>query len=1749
MTTSGNHRDAKPSAAKERDGIAIIGMSCLFPGAPDLDAYWRNILGGVDSITDPPPESWDPKLYYDPHSVATDRVYCKKGGYLGALAAFDPLEHGIPPVSVGGEPDQWLALRVARDAMYDAGYSQIDESVRRRTAVILGKGTYLNGGSGVAIQHGLIVTQTLEILKRLHPEYTEADLQALRQGLKDGLPPMGPEIVPGLIPNIIVGRIANRLDLMGPTYTVDAACASSLVAVQLALRDLRHGECDLALVGGSQVWMPVPTLGIFCQLGALSRRQQIRPFDKNADGTLLGEGIGMIVLKRLADAERDGDRVYSVIRGVGVASDGRGLSVMAPRLEGEELALERAYEDAEISPDTVELIEAHGTGTPVGDITEVRALSRIFGPRKGRLPRVALGSVKSMISHTIPAAGVAALIKVSLALHHKVLPPTLNCEEPNPKLELEKTPFYINTSTRPWLHVGPEPRRAGVNAFGFGGINSHVILEEHCPKETASRPTTDENRWPRGAAPDHRIPWDTEVCLFEAESLPALVQQTERWMSIVDELATASAAGKRDVDPHDLTDVAYSLARERIANRGQGCRLGLVATSLPDLLQKLTKARERLTSTKCRQIRDVSGIYYASEPLKREGRLAFVLPGEGAQYPNMLADLCLHFPEVRESYDQFDRLFERMGRDFLPSDYIFPRPSLPPQEREWTESLLWRIEGAIESVRVANLALYDLLQRLAVRPDVVVGHSSGEYAALQVTGILELKTEEELAELTRGLVKVHQAAFGSGIPAVALLALGAGRDDADAIVREIGSDVYVAMDNCPHQVVLVVPPEAVERVLAIVKSKGIIHEMLPFDRPYHTPLFSAYTKELQGLVNSFPLSPPRVPLYSCTSGDVFPDDPAGVRTLLVEHGIRPVEFRRTIERLHDEGVRLFVESGPRGNLTSFIEDTLRGRRFCAVPANVQRRSGVTQLNHLVGILASHGVDVDPTYLYRHRTPRLVELGRAGGTSTSSTRPGLEMKLTTGFPPMRLTEDHYQKLRVEASPTQTNGRLDSPSPLNAPTAVAAEAAEIPQAPSERSSKTDAPSIVVSSPPQPISTPSATAAQPNAPSQAQVASAQPNATMQPSDSMSSALHAFLKTMEHFLATQNSVVRDCLQVAPTPASSPAPADLDPVVNRVESKPTTHRLPLLGDVISFTDGKELIARRTFDPSSDLYLNDHSLGRVISDDDPNLRGLIVMPLTMSLEIVTEAAAALALDRVVIGLRDVRAYRWISFPDGPRTLQATARRQPGDDNRVQVELRNLTEEEQGDSARGPVVEAIVVFGDAYPPEPGKPLRAVEDGRPSSLRPDRLYSDVMFHGPRWQGVAAIDQTAGRGTTATLRVLPFGDFLHGSAATEFVLDPVTLDAAGQVIGFWTMEHLDTGQIVFPFRLEALDLFRPSAAAGESVTCTAAIDVTGERQIRSDIDVACADGRLWMRLTGWHDRRFDLPARFHPLILPSRQSELSEAWTDPLASLSLSDHFEIRRMAAAPPSDRGFWKHVWAQCILGRRERELFAQLTISEERQLAWLAGRTTAKEAVRRLLLRHAGFEARIADITIETDARGRLVADGTWRDQIEQPPLVSIGDAEGFAFAIASQPADELDRPRFLGIDARPIHSEPPTDAQPRLRGEARRLMANLSGDQQTEWMLRTVCAKQALLRAIDGDAEHSSISVSILSIDPTTGVVLARVEGDRTAIGAELNDSLLAIHTGRFDQWIVATTICDAAPAAMLTDGSNPRRKSTRHD
>ena len=568
--------------------IAIIGLACLFPGAPNLAQFWRNIVDGVDAISEVPEGRWDAS-FYDPSSKAIDRFYCKRGGFVDAYTDFDPLPFGVMPNTAESvEPDQLLTLKVGFDALADAGYAD-KPFARDRTGVIVGRGNYIGAGVLRLQEHVRLLPQILQTLGDLFPDLGAAALAAVRTRLQEQFAYYGPDVAVGMIPNLLASRLANRLDLHGPAFTVDAACASSLIALEQGCAALARGETDLMLVGGAHLTHDLTFWATFCQLGALSRTGVVRPLADDADGILAGEGVGMSVLKRLEDAERDGDRIYAVIEGVGSSSDGRSASLVAPSVSGQHLALEKAWAKVPFTRNAIGLVEAHGTGTPTGDGVELETLGAFFGPHEGVAARPVIGSVKSMIGHAMPASGMASLIKTALSVYHGVLPPTLHCEQPHSKLAA--TRFRTVAASEPWPQAR-EQRVAALNAFGFGGINAHVVLRGL--PQAAALPIAHANLAP--------------VLMLAAES-PAL-------------LLVRFDAGERDMTPQP----------------GR-CRLVVLA---PDA-KKLATARKAIASGKPWPGRQQ--IWFTPAGLLGEGggKLAYVFPGVDSSFAPQAADLAEYF--------------------------------------------------------------------------------------------------------------------------------------------------------------------------------------------------------------------------------------------------------------------------------------------------------------------------------------------------------------------------------------------------------------------------------------------------------------------------------------------------------------------------------------------------------------------------------------------------------------------------------------------------------------------------------------------------------------------------------------------------------------------------------------------------------------------------------------------------------------------------------------------------------------------------------------------------------------------------------------------------------------------------------------------------------------------------------------------------------------------------------------------------
>lgn len=428
--------------------IAIVGLSGIFPEAPDVRTFWSNILSGADCTSEVPAGRWRIEDYYDPDPSAEDKTYCRRGGFIPDVE-FDPIEFGLPPNSLEvTDVAQLLSLIAAKEALRDAGYADAGDALRERTAVVLGVGggqkllTPLTARLQYPVWHRVLRAAGL----------TEREATALVERIKLAYVPWVEASFPGMLGNVIAGRVANRLDLGGMNCVVDAACASSFAALKTAVSELVEHRTDLVISGGVDTDNSILMYLCFSKTPAFSRDERIRPFDATAAGTMIGEGLGMYVLKRLADAERDGDRIYAVIRGIGSSSDGRSKSIYAPLSSGQAVALRRAYQDADCDPGTVGLVEAHGTGTAAGDACELTTLHDVFGsaPRHA----IGLGSVKSQIGHAKSAAGAAGLIKVALALHHKVLPPTIGVDTPAERLRDPDSPFYLNTTARPWCSPG-----------------------------------------------------------------------------------------------------------------------------------------------------------------------------------------------------------------------------------------------------------------------------------------------------------------------------------------------------------------------------------------------------------------------------------------------------------------------------------------------------------------------------------------------------------------------------------------------------------------------------------------------------------------------------------------------------------------------------------------------------------------------------------------------------------------------------------------------------------------------------------------------------------------------------------------------------------------------------------------------------------------------------------------------------------------------------------------------------------------------------------------------------------------------------------------------------------------------------------------------------------------------------------------------------------------------------------------------
>lgn len=899
-----------PTAAAEP--IAIIAMGALFPGRGTSHGFVRDIIEGVDTLGPVPESHWRIEDYYDADPKAPDRTYGRRGGFLSPKV-FDPMAFGIPPGQIAStDTAQLLSLLVADKVMRDveAAGGPVD---RERTSVVLGvaSATELTAHMAGRLQRpvweaamreaGLPEDQLADLSERMSSKYTEWTEATF----------------PGLLGNVVAGRIANRLDLGGSNYVTDAACASSLSALQVALHELRAGSSDLAFAGGADTLNDILMYMCFSKTPALSPTEDCRPFSEDADGTMLGEGIAMLALKRLGEAERDGDRIHAVIRGLGGASDGRATAIYAPLPSGQARALQRAYDQAGYGPETVGLVEAHGTGTKAGDKAELSGLTQVFDPESSaERPWCALGSVKSQIGHTKAAAGAASLIKAVAALNRRILPPTLKVSQPAEPLR-GRTPFYVNTAARPWVHGAAHPRRASVSSFGFGGSNFHVTLEEYTGSARA--------------APERLLAGELFLlCATSAEALKGEVASVLEAADHEDRLVHLAEASHARFEPEAPVRASLVAATpEQLAERARrllaAIDAGADAPPLP------------------------AEIAYSAAPAG-DGKIAFLFSGQGSQYVGMGTGLARDFPAALDTWDEAARHPELAPVRL--HELAFPARAFSEAEAAAQSERLRAMEHAQPAIAAVALAQLALLERAGIAPDMTGGHSFGEVMALHAAGVFDRSAALSIAR-ARGQAMAEAAAGNPG----AMLAVQASAEAAAPFLERTPA-LVLANDNGPDQIALSGPTEAIERAEVDLKSAGFTVKRLPVASAFHSPIVSGAIAPFADALGRQRLHSPRLPVYANASAAPYPNSPGAIITQLSDQIGQPVRFREMVEAMYADGARIFVEIGPGNVVTGLARRCLAGKDATCISLDTRRGDGTLAFLSGLGALAVAGYPVD-----------------------------------------------------------------------------------------------------------------------------------------------------------------------------------------------------------------------------------------------------------------------------------------------------------------------------------------------------------------------------------------------------------------------------------------------------------------------------------------------------------------------------------------------------------------------------------------------------------------------------------------------------------------------------------------------------------------------------------------------------------------------------------------------------------------------
>jgi acyl transferase domain-containing protein/NAD(P)-dependent dehydrogenase (short-subunit alcohol dehydrogenase family) len=898
--------------------IAIVGLGAILPDAPNAPAFWENIKKGLYSVTDVDPERWDPALYYDPDPAAPDKTYSKIGGWVRDYA-WDPVKWHLPvPPRVVEAMDgaQKWAIACTREALEDYGYPKrpLDPN---RTAVILGNA--MAGEKHYVTSLRIYFPEYARELSEVSsfsalPEALRRDItRELHERVAKHLPEITEDSMPGELANCIAGRIANLFNFHGPNYVCDAACASALAAISSAIEGLVEKDFDAVVTGGIDRNMGASTFVKFCKIGALSATGS-RPYAEGADGFVMGEGTAIFLLKRLADAERDGDKIYAVLRGMGGSSDGKGKGITAPNPIGQKLALERGWQNAGLSPATVTFIEGHGTSTRVGDVVEVQSMVDLLSGSHLPPHTVALGSVKSNFGHLKGAAGAAGLLKVVLALRDKVIPPSVNCQRLNPEIDFAHAPLFVNTELRPWQVPQDGVRRAGLSAFGFGGTNFHAVLEEYIPH----RLNGNGKRQVAVSQPAPRMPETAVSAKSTAAISPTFAKAPLRGALVIGATSESKLAERlHAVEKDARAGRAPAPAAPAEADLRAPERLAIDYADAAELAEKASNALKALAADQpavWKALR-AQGIFRGHGPAPK---VAFLYPGQGSQYVNMLKPLRAIEPIVAEMFAEADRaMTPLLGKPL--SEFIFvddgDAGAVARAEDDLRQTAITQ-----PAVLATDLALTRLLAAYGIEPDFTAGHSLGEYGALVAAGALPFADALE-AVSARGREMVHVSPKDKGRMAAVFAPL----KEIEQILKAIEGYVVIANINSEHQSVIGGASQAVEQAMEALQKAGYEVAALPVSHAFHTSIVAPASEPLRRVLERLHLQPPRLPIIANTNGEFYPTGTNVVPQmldLLAQQVASPVQFIKGLRTLYAAGARIFVEVGPKKALHGFAEDVL-----------------------------------------------------------------------------------------------------------------------------------------------------------------------------------------------------------------------------------------------------------------------------------------------------------------------------------------------------------------------------------------------------------------------------------------------------------------------------------------------------------------------------------------------------------------------------------------------------------------------------------------------------------------------------------------------------------------------------------------------------------------------------------------------------------------------------------------------------------